>query len=223
MSGERLFGYTHAFDHPVSLWVSVGVVAVLGLSFGIIFLLSALGRLGPDLRRELVSRCGSWAVIAPLLIGPILLGAAWMMGMVLVLSLLCFREYARATGLFRERMLCLLIVLGILFLSFATLDHWYEFYVALFPLVTGVIAVGTIPFDRPKGYIQRVALAVFGFMLFGCALSHLGYMANDWDYRPIVLLVFKRPSWGRRFSATFIRPRILMRLVTAATTTNGIS
>jgi phosphatidate cytidylyltransferase len=43
--------------------------------------------------------------------------------------------------------------------------------------------------DRPKGYIQRVALALFGYLLFGCALGHLGYMANEARYRPIVLLI----------------------------------
>ena len=46
---------------------------------------------------------------------------------------------------------------------------------------------GLIP-DQPKGYIQRVGLGVFGFALFGSGLGHLGYMANDWNYRPILLL-----------------------------------
>src|SRR5262249_46596535 len=36
---------------------------------------------------------------------------------------------------------------------------------------------------------QRVALGVLGFTLFGSALGHLGYMANDTNYRPIMLLV----------------------------------
>ena len=37
------------------------------------------------------------------MIGPVLLGAAWLMLAVLILGLLCFREFSRATGLFRER------------------------------------------------------------------------------------------------------------------------
>src|SRR5207244_3723672 len=47
---------------------------------------------------------------------------------------------------------------------------------------------GLIP-DQPKGYIQRVGLGVLGFALFGSALGNLGYMANDWNYRPILLLI----------------------------------
>jgi phosphatidate cytidylyltransferase len=37
--------------------------------------------------------------------------------------------------------------------------------------------------------VQRVGLAVLGYMLFGAGLAHLGYMANDPNYRPIVLLL----------------------------------
>src|SRR5262249_42317673 len=43
--------------------------------------------------------------------------------------------------------------------------------------------------DRPHGYIQRVALGVLGFVLFGCALGHLGYMANDGNYRPFMIML----------------------------------
>jgi phosphatidate cytidylyltransferase len=34
-----------------------------------------------------------------------------------------------------------------------------------------------------------VALAALGFLLFGTALGHLGYLANDPNYRPLMILV----------------------------------
>ena len=40
------------------------------------------------------------------------------------------------------------------------------------PLTVGVIAVITIFFDQPKGFIQRVGLGVLAFMLFGICLGH---------------------------------------------------
>jgi phosphatidate cytidylyltransferase len=49
--------------------------------------------------------------------------------------------------------------------------------------------VVTIPQDRPKGYIQRVALGVLGFLLFGYALGYVGYFSNDPDYRPILIFL----------------------------------
>jgi phosphatidate cytidylyltransferase len=189
MTAERLWGYRHAFDHPVSLWIAVGCVAVLVAAALAIAALTAAGMISPALRRELWLRTASWAVIVPLLMLPVLAGAAWAIAATTVLALLCYNEYARVTGLFRERIVSLFVVLGILFEAFAALDHWYGFFVAITPLAVGLIAICSIPADRPGGYIQRVGLAVFGFLLFGSALGHLAYMANDWNYRPLILLV----------------------------------
>jgi phosphatidate cytidylyltransferase len=177
------------FEHPVTLWITVGVVALLAAAPLVMSFLSRRGVVAAPLRAELWKRYFSWLVLAPLIVGPILLGTAWTIVAVALLSLLCYREYARATGLFREKTVSLVVVLGILALTFAELDHWYGFFIALFPLVSGLIAVTAILGDRPQGYIQRVALGVFAFMLFGCALGHLGFMANDRHYRPLVLMV----------------------------------
>jgi phosphatidate cytidylyltransferase len=73
---------------------------------------------------------------------------------------------------------------------FTVLDHWYGLFVASGPFINGLIAAAAILADQPKGYIQRVALGVFGFTLFGTCLGHLGYMANDANYRPLLILVF---------------------------------
>ena len=129
-------------------------------------------------------------VLTPLIVVPILLGAAWAILGVGILSLLCYREYARATGLFREKAVSLVVVLGILAVTFTELDHWYRLFVALVPFSIGVIAIVAILRDQPQGYIQRVALGVLGFVLFGSCLGHLGYLANDRNYRPMLLLIF---------------------------------
>ncbi|MBI4563123.1 MAG: phosphatidate cytidylyltransferase [Planctomycetes bacterium] len=154
-----------------------------------IWLASRTNVVSGSLRTELWKRTVGWAVIVPLILGAVLLGAAWHIAAVTLLSLGCFHEYARATGLFREKLVSLSVVLGIFAVSFAALDHWYGFFMALFPLSVGLIAASSVTVDQPKGYIQRVALGVFAFMFFGCALGHLSYMANDWEYRPRVLLL----------------------------------
>lgn len=187
---ERLFGAGHAFDHPVTLVVTLAVASVLLLTPAIIWLLARLGRIDAKLWAELVVRYRSWLVLTPLLLAPILLGAAWTILGVGILSLLCYREYARATGLFREKTVSLVVVLGILAATFTELDHWYRLFVALVPFTIGIIAMVAILRDQPKGYIQRVALGVLGFALFGSCLGHLGYLANDRNYRPMVLLLF---------------------------------
>jgi phosphatidate cytidylyltransferase len=106
-----------------------------------------------------------------------------------VLSLLCFREFAGATGLCREKLMSLMVVVCILGLTFAVADHWYRLFVALTPMSIVVFTAVATSLDRPKGYIQRVALSIFGFILFGTCLGHLSYMSNDTHYRSLVLLL----------------------------------
>lgn len=189
MTRERLFGAAHAFDHPVTRWITIGVGAVLVLAVLVIALLSLTGRVKDPLRKELWKRTLAWAVMAPVMIGPILLGAAWTILGVTILSLACYRELSRATGQFREKLVSAVVVLGILAVNFAALDDWYGFFVALFPLTVIVIAAVSILPDHPQGYLQRVALGVLAFMLFGSALAHISFIANDSNYRPIILML----------------------------------
>ncbi len=189
MIRQRLTGWSHAFDHPVSFWIAVGVGWALVLALLIIGILSATGVVKDPFRKELWKRTLAWGVMAPLLIGPVLLGAAWTIALVTILSLACYSEFARATGLFREKLVSAGVVLGILAVNFAALDHWYRLFVALFPLAMIAIASVSILPDSPKGYLQRVALGLLAFMLFGSSLAHISYMANDWNYRPMVLML----------------------------------
>ncbi len=186
---ERLFGYTHAFDHPVTVGIIVGVVGALVAAAPLMAIVFRLRQVEQARRDELWKRYRSWLIIAPLMFVPVLLGAAATMVALAVLSILCYREFARATGLFREKVVSATVVIGLAFITFAIADHWYGLFVALVPLGVSVIAAAAILADRPKGYIQRVALGTWGFLLFGVGLGHLGYMANDVDYRPLILTI----------------------------------
>jgi phosphatidate cytidylyltransferase len=186
---DRLFDFHSAFDSRLVAGLTIAVVGILIVTPLIFAILSKAGKINDKLRGELWARYFSWLILAPLMIGPVLLGAAWTILFVGLLSLFCYREYARATGLFRERIISLVVVLGILLLTFTTLDNWYGFFVALSPLTVGLITVVAILPDRPKGYIQRVGLGVLGFMLFGTCFAHLAYFGNDPNYRQILFWI----------------------------------
>lgn len=177
------------FDHPVTIGIVGATVAVLLLAAGVIGAMTMAGKGTPELRRELWLRLGSWCLLLPLMMGPVLLGREWVIAAVTLLGLACLREFDRATGLFREPLVAALVVAGILAVNFAALDHWYGFFVALWPLTVGVICIGTIPRDRPAGYVQRTALGILAYMLFGAGLAHLSFMANDPAYRPVLLML----------------------------------
>ena len=187
ISKERLFSPMHAFDHPVVRTMVIGLAVILVLTPALIVVLTLSGKASEKLRKDLWDRYWSWLLFIPMMFGPVLLGAAWVIGGVAALSVLCYREFARATGLFREFLISALVVLGIGAITAATVDHWYGFFVALTPLTIAVMTAVSIFPDRPKGYIQRVALGIFAFMLFGVCYGHLAYFANDENFRPMLL------------------------------------
>lgn len=186
---EQFFGFERAFDHPLTCWATAGLVAVLAITPIVILILARTNAIGPDLRADIFRRYRSWLVLVPFLLVPVLLGSFYTIIGVGILSLLCYREYARATGLFREKLISLIVVIGIVLITLAVLDNWYRLFVALTPLTVASIAALAVLEDRPKGYIQRVALGVLGLLLFGTCMSHLGYFANDSNYRAVLILL----------------------------------
>lgn len=192
-----------AFAHPVTIGIVAATVGVVALAAAIIALLSVTGRVSPALRRELWLRTGSWAVLLPLMLGPVLIGRVTTIIAVTILGLLCLREYDRATGLFRDVVVAATVALGIVAVNWASLDQWYGFFMALMPLTVVLLAIVTIPLDSPDGYIQRIGLGIVAYMLFGASLAHLGYMSNDPNYRPIVLMLLTTVAINDVFAFTF--------------------
>jgi len=185
----RIAPMSEAFASPVTTGLVAAVAVALLLATLAIALVSVTGRASPELRHELWLRLGSWILLLPLMIAPVLAGRAWTILAVTILGILCLREFSRATGLFRQPVVVAMVAAGLLAVNFAALDHWYGFFVALPPLTICLIAVASIPQDHPDSYIERTGLGVFAFMLFGSGLAHLGYIANDANYRPLVLML----------------------------------
>ena len=186
---QHWFGGRSAFREPVVVLIVAVLGAALALAPVALFALNRTGRLSPALKADLRSRYFSWLVMVPLIVLPVLLGAAPTILAIALLSLFCYREFARLTGLFREKAMSAVVAVGILAVTFAVADHWYRLFVALTPIMLAIIAAVATSRDRPSGYIQRVALATFSFLLFGSGLGHLGYMANDPRFRSLILLL----------------------------------
>lgn len=186
---ERFFGYGHAFSHPFTLISVCAIAAALMVTPFIFITLHATVGVSEKTYRELWARWRSWIWICLGLIIPILLGSAWVIAGVLVLSLCCFREFARATGIFREKLIGLAAVLGLCLISFAVIDNYPRLFFATPILGIALIAIITIPQDRPTGFIQRVGLGVMGYLFFGFSLGYLAFFTADPLYRPYLLLL----------------------------------
>lgn len=211
----RLFGLRSILDDPVSLWILAALVLILVAASVIIRVLGGAGRFSQATFDELKARVRTWAILLGVLLVPLLLGAFWVILGVGLLSLICYREFSRATGLFREISTSVWVVAGIGMTTLATLDHWYGLFVAIPALGTICIAAFAILVDQPRGYIQRVGLACLAFLLFGVCLGHLGYLANDTRFRSMILLVLVSVSLNDVFAylsgKTFGKRKILPR------------
>src|SRR5438445_10820723 len=136
---ERLFGFRHAFDDRVTVVLTLTALILLLLAPLLIFVVTRAANSTSDKRKELWDRYRSWIWLALFILIPILAGAFWTILGVATLSFLCYREYARITGLFRDRTISLLLVIGILFITFAALDNWYRIFLSLFPFTVVLI------------------------------------------------------------------------------------
>ena len=174
--------------HPTSALILGITLAALLIAPVIIGIKTCRGA-GYPMARELWLRYASWMIIAPAMALPILLGRVPTIVAIGILGALCLKEFSRATGFFRERLLMLTVLFGIGLLTFATLDNWYHFFVAVPSLTMCMIAIVALQADEPKGYIQRVAIGMFAFLLFGMGLGHLAFFANDRLAQPTLLLI----------------------------------
>ena len=175
--------------HPVSLGLVTGIAVALAAAPLIFLALGAMGKLSEKLHADLWTRWRSWLVLAPLMAGPVLLGRLPAILGVGVLAVLCYREFARATGLFRHRVTSAVVALGILLATFAAADRWLGLFDALQSLLVSLLVIVALFEDEPKGYIQRVALGIFAYLLFGICFGHFGWLANDRLGQPLMLSI----------------------------------
>lgn len=168
------------------------LLAVAGIALAV---LSALGKNVSSIWNTY----RGWLIMAPIAIGAVFLGReAFILGVAL-LAIAGFKEYARATGLYEDWWMTGIIYLGIALLAAASLmedprlgyNGWYGLFMAMPAYVTGAILLVPIFRNQSRGALQRIALAIVGFMYFGWMFSHLGFLANaEHAYGYILYLLF---------------------------------
>ena len=184
-----------ALQNDIVLTYLLIVASALGIAGLALAVLTALGKnVGPIWKTY-----RGWLVMVPIVLGTVLLGrTAFIIGVAL-LAIFGFKEYARATGLYEDWWMTGLVYLGIVLLAAASHvqdprlghDGWYGLFMALPAYVIGAILLVPIFRNKSKGQLQRIALAIVGFMYFGWMFSHLGFLANaQYAYGYILYLLF---------------------------------
>jgi len=127
-----------------------------------------------------------WLVMIPIVLVTLFLGREATVVGVTLLAAFGFREFARATGLYEDWWMTGIVYLAIVALGVVTLmtdprldqPGWYGFFMALPTFVIALILLVPVLRNRAQGELQKVALAIFGFIYFGWMFMHLGFLAN---------------------------------------------
>ncbi len=171
-----------ALSNEIFLTFLVIVGGLLAIAGG---LLGALQLAGKNVA-SMAQTYRGWLIMAPIVMATLALGRTATIIGIALLACMGFREFARATGLYRDWWLTGLVYGGIAALTTATLVTdprlgrlgWYGLFMAMPVYVIATILLVPIARNRAKGQLQQVSLAMLGFIYFGWMFSHLGFLAN---------------------------------------------
>ena len=158
-----------------TLWI----IGVLFVAFAMyLLLISVVKRQDREQRGSLLRNYFAWFIILPVLLIPLLAGPTAWVWLVLVLSLICLREFGCATGLWRDRYFMWVAVGCIAGIFYPVIARWYLLFVVM-PIYTTLILL-TVPLARDtfEHMIQRTCLSVLAVLYFGWFLAHLAYLIH---------------------------------------------
>jgi phosphatidate cytidylyltransferase len=209
-------------------WAYAGSAAVLlAAAWGLLFKWQRKGLPLEDYRRVY----WSWVLHFGVAILAVFLGLGVF---VLVVSLVCLfacKEFARATGLYRDWIFTGLVYVAILAVNGialwaglssppagAAVNRGYDAFLATPIYAVAVLCVLPVLRNRSEGMLQLVALAVMAFVYFGYFLAHLSLLAGGRPpevYGYLFFLLFgtattELAGWlaGRRWGRHPVAPRI---------------
>jgi phosphatidate cytidylyltransferase len=168
-----------------TVWTYTVLAGALLSGGGLVLLLLTYGldrQLGSVWRKY----CG-WLVMVPVILVVVFAGRAATIVSVALLALFGFKEYARATGLYRDWWMTGAVYVGIIAVAVSSLVQdpwlrvpgWYGLFMALPVYIVSLILVIPVARNRAKGQLQNSAIAILGFIYLGWMLSHVGFLANS--------------------------------------------
>src|SRR5881296_3800986 len=130
----------------------------------------------------------SWILMAGIGLIVVFLGRIPTIVGVTLLAIYAFKEFARTSGLYRDWWMTGAVYAGIITVGISSLiSHprgeepgagWYGLFVAVPVFAIALILIIPILRNRARGELQRMSLAIVGFVYIGWMFGHLGFLAN---------------------------------------------
>ena len=130
----------------------------------------------------------SWLIMAPLALGCVFAGRVPVIVFFCLLAGYGFKEFARATGLYRDWWLTGMGYLGIVAVGVTSTvsqprgdepgNGWYGLFIVLPVYAIALIMLVPIVRNRVAMQLQGMSLAILGFIYIGWMFGHLAFMAN---------------------------------------------
>jgi phosphatidate cytidylyltransferase len=137
--------------------------------------------------------------MVPLLLGVIFLGRIPSIVFFTTVGIFGFKEFARATGLYRDWYMTGAVYLAIIVTGCTSLPidtrqgvpGWYGMFMAWPVFATSGILLIPILRNRVQGQLQAIALSIVGFIYFGWMFGHLAFLANaKYAYAYLLFVLF---------------------------------
>lgn len=127
-----------------------------------------------------------WLIMIPLIFGSIFLERSVAITFLTLLAGFGFKEYAKATGLYRDWGMTGLVYIGITAMGIIALmrdpltdqNGWFGLFRTLPVFVITLILALPILRNNPKGQLQTVSLAILGFIYIGWMFGHTLFLVN---------------------------------------------
>ena len=143
----------------------------------------------------------SWILIAGIGFIVVFLGRIPTIVGVILVAIYAFKEFAHASGLYRDSWMTGAVYAGIVAVGVASLisdprseepgPGWYGLFVAVPAFAIALILLIPILRNRARDELQRISLAIVGFVYIGWMFGHLGFIANARDaYGFICYIIF---------------------------------
>jgi phosphatidate cytidylyltransferase len=165
-----------------------------------------------------------WLFMVPIVLAVVFAGRVATIVGITLLALFGFKEFARATGLYRDWWMTGAVNVGIMAVAASSLvddpllnrPGWYGLFMTLPVYIVSLILMIPIIRNRAKGQLQHVALAILGFIYLGWMFSHVGFLANSphaYGYLLFLILAVEGSDVaaflaGKLFGRRKLRPEI---------------